>query len=202
MIKKCVTIVIAVSIVIFSQTARSESDMAMASAAFEKGDYSSAIQYYRKVITSKESPKVYTNLGHCYYQLKDWKNAETAYKSAIELYAPSPHPELMRYLANAQYMSGANYQATLNYHEAKSIDPQPEDDLLIARNLAKLQQWILAQNYVTKYLQQYPQDVEALELLAYICSQPDARRSLLGRKHVPSGYRMLSAYHIPAGQTL
>ena len=170
MTKKYFTIILAVSIVIFSQTARSESDMDMASAAFEKGDYSVAIQHYRKILDTKESPKVYSNLGHCYYQLEDWKNAETAYKSAIELSAPSPHPELMRYIANAQYMSGANYQAILNYHRAKSIDPQPGDDLLIARSHVKLQQWILAQDYVTIYLQQYPQDVEALELLAHICT--------------------------------
>ena len=170
MIKIRITIIMVVSIVMFSQTARSESDIDMASAAFENGDYASAIQHYRKILTSKKSPKIYTNLGHCYYQLKDWHNAETAYKSAIDLYAPSPHPELMRYLANAQYMTGANYQATLNYHKAKSIDPQPGDDLLIARSLVKLQQWILAQDYVIMYLQQYPQNVEALELLAHICT--------------------------------
>ncbi|MCK5175851.1 MAG: tetratricopeptide repeat protein, partial [Planctomycetes bacterium] len=170
MTKKYFTIILAVFIAIFSQTTRSESGMVMANAAFEKGDYSSAIQHYRKILASKESPTIYTNLGHCYYQLEDWYNAEAAYESALELSAPSHHPELMRYLANVQYMFGANYQAILNYHKAKSIDPQPGDDLLIARSHVKLQQWILAQDYVTIYLQQYPQDVEALELLAHICT--------------------------------
>ncbi|MCK5175194.1 MAG: tetratricopeptide repeat protein, partial [Planctomycetes bacterium] len=170
MIKTRFNIIIAISIVIFSQTALSASDKNMASAAFKNGDYSSAIQHYRKILTSKESPKIYTDLGHCYYQLKDWHNAEAAYISAIELYAPTPHPEIIRYLANAQYMSDANSQAALNYHKARSIDPQPGDDLLIARCLVKMDQWILAQDYVTIHLQQYPQDIEALELLAHICT--------------------------------
>jgi tetratricopeptide (TPR) repeat protein len=170
MIKKHFTIIMAISIVIFSQTAHCESDMNMASSAFEKGDYSSAIQHYRDILASKESSRIYTNLGHCYYQLKDWHNAEIAYKSAIKLSTESPDPELMRYLANAQYMTGDNYQATLNYHKARSIDPQPGDNLLIARSLVKLNQWIIAQDYVAIYLQQQPQDTEALELLAHICT--------------------------------
>lgn len=151
----------------------SKDDFELGNAAFEKGDFDKAIEHYRDAIEHKESVALYTNLGHAYARLGQWKMAVVAYQSALKLQKDSPTPVVLRSFAQAQYMDNQFDSALLAFQKAYDLEPDKDDRLWITRCFIETNQWSRAENIILDYLKNYPEDVEALELLAYIFLQTD-----------------------------
>lgn len=151
----------------------SKDNLRLGDAAFESGDFNKAIEHYREAIEHKESAALYTNLGHAHARLGQWEMAVEAYQSALKLQEDSPTSEVLRFLAQAQYMNNQFDRASVNFQKAYSLEPDKDDRLWITRCFIQTNQPSRAENVVLDYLNSYPEDIEALELLSYIFQQND-----------------------------
>ena len=140
-------------------------------AAFDKGDFEQAARYYQQALINNKSPLVYANLGHAQSRLENWQKAIDAYQSAIELEEKGPSAQLFRSLGQAQYMADYFDDAAETFQKAYITAPEREDTLWIGRCFIQTDQWTRAQNMLLEHLKKNPENIEALELLAYSFAQ-------------------------------
>jgi tetratricopeptide (TPR) repeat protein len=86
--KKSLTLIIALLIIVFSYAATTEVALDSANAAYKKGNYEKALKIYETILAEgNESANLYYNLGNTYFRLKDIPNATINYERA-KLLAP------------------------------------------------------------------------------------------------------------------
>lgn len=78
-------------------------DSDSANAAYAKGNYAKAIEFYQRFLNSAyESPTVYYNLGNCYYKTNDIAHAILYYEKAKKLSPTDPDIQFNLQMANAK----------------------------------------------------------------------------------------------------
>ncbi len=96
--------------------------VAQALAAYNRGDYAAARDYYERALASGvASPEIYNNLGSVYRNLNDLGRAEQAYQSAIALNPGSA--SAWSNLGVVLYTLARKREATAAYQEALRLDP-------------------------------------------------------------------------------
>jgi tetratricopeptide (TPR) repeat protein len=95
----------------------------MGAAYYNKGDYKTAIEYYRKAVDfAPDYANAYDDMGVSFDALKDWGNALAAYKRASEL---SPDVALYHlHLGRAYLHMNRQVEATEALLTAVNLDPQ------------------------------------------------------------------------------
>lgn len=98
----------------------------------KKGDYETAIKYYKMAIEADpDKAGAYNNLGSALYQLKDLEGANEAFKKACEL---NPYHSVMVYnLALSYELLGKYDEAEKNYLKALKLNkkaPAPRKNLI------------------------------------------------------------------------
>jgi len=90
------------------------------------GRYQEAVEYYTRVTElSPDNPDGFTNLGTAYFDMGDWKQAEVAWRQAVEL---APTPMGYRNMGTLFYYTG-RYAEAADMHQ-HAIELAPEDHWL------------------------------------------------------------------------
>jgi tetratricopeptide (TPR) repeat protein len=185
--------------------AQSQDHARLGDSAFEKGDFQEAAKNYTEALAAKPSFPLYVNLGHCYTRLERWKEAAKAYQAAVRLDKGAVTLEIWRFLAQALYNDNQYRQAIEALGQAASLEPGDKYDILIARCMIGLEQWVQAQSVLSGRLKHAPDNVETLELLAYVVGQLgdwpgviDMYRQLLIAKPDHTEYRISLANALAA----
>lgn len=149
-------------------------DVELGNEAFEQGDYTKAVGYYRSAIDKKPTFAACVNLGHCYMQLERWESAVSAYEEAIQLDPDDVTGEIFRALGRARFERQQYERAIDAFNKASLLEPgKGQDNIWMARCMIELEQWIQAQSALLDQLRREPSNISTLELLAYVYNQQD-----------------------------
>lgn len=104
-----------------------KSDSQLANESFEKGNFPAALHLYLQIVRKKQFPgDTYLNIARCYYFLKQYEPAVTAYEKHEKLALN----DIYNY-AEAQAGLG-NYEKAIEYYK-KYLTVSPDDDLIIKK---------------------------------------------------------------------
>ncbi|MBN2805142.1 MAG: tetratricopeptide repeat protein [Prolixibacteraceae bacterium] len=137
-------------------------------AFYETGQYISAVKYLEtfKGVNGKKTPEDYYRLGYCYYQMKDFGNAITAFEKAT-FRKDQLAQNAFYHLADCHLQQNNKNKARAAFEEASkySFDPTIEEDALF--NYAKL-------TYELSY-SPFNETIKAFD--QYIAKYPDSERN-------------------------
>lgn len=164
--------------------------------AYKAGDYKTASAHFEKV--SKKDAQVWLVLGSCYLRTERPKDAVHAFQEAIKLKAEGV--DVHRALGQALLSSGQYDEAVASFRTAESKDPAGNDAFWIARIFVQREEWTQAIYELSRHRHKKPEDVEALEALAYCLGRAgrpeesaDVYRALARRKPLEPRWWVLTA---------
>ena len=134
----------------------------------ERGNVPEAISALKMAASDNPNdPRIYNNLGIAYELMKDYKNARSAFRKALEL---NPYNSaILNNLAELSRNEGKQSDAIELYASAIASDPMfVEPYLNVARLFLDLSEFKLAEPYVRKTIEIEPDNPEAHFMLGII----------------------------------
>ncbi len=133
--------------------AQKKSPTHAADALFERQQYYTAIDKYRKVYTKiknnrEEKNRIIYRLADCYRFTENYRRAEIAYKRLVRYGWAKNHPEILLHLADMLKIDGKFDEAIEQYKAYEERVPDDPRGKLGAETAAKIQEWI---NNPSKY---------------------------------------------------
>ncbi len=131
--------------------------------------YKKGVEVFTKLIEYNENlTAMYHNRGYCYFQIKDFNNAEKDYLKALEL--PKAEVDMLYDNLSLLYFDQENFTKSLEY-ASKRIELNPKNHVpYIDRglNYRKLKKYIEAENDFNKSLEISPNFFRAFGYRAYL----------------------------------
>lgn len=134
----------------------------------QNGQYEEAADYFQTAIEKKDNlGDSYRGLGICLWEAKDYENAASAFESALE--KGSKETGTVYNLLGCCVMKTGDYDRALEYFAEGLRDDSCSQDLKkemeFNRIVALEKQGDIdsAKTYLTRYLEQYPQDEAAVK---------------------------------------
>ncbi len=139
--KPVASFIVVVATVVSSYAQRGP--MAVADAAFSKGDYYEAVPLYKKAFGKEKNKakkaEILFKTGECYRKVNDFKNEEVWYQKAIK--GGYKEPEVYLLLGHALKLDGKYDEAIVQYNALKKVAPaDPRADAGI-QSCEQAQKW-------------------------------------------------------------
>jgi tetratricopeptide (TPR) repeat protein len=109
-------------------------ELANANTLFSRARYSEALPLYQRLLDSPSntaSPGVlYSRIGDCYFRLEDYKNAITAYRSALKYQKTQEQAATQYWIGFSAFLLGNDEEATAEF--LKIPERYPSSGMLVS----------------------------------------------------------------------
>lgn len=129
-------------------------------------DYQKPLEIYQKLLTQTNDKKYNADIANIYFLQKDYATSLKLYQ---EIYNQAPNnPDIAKNIAFLSFISGDFTKAVEFYEKYLSQKSDPESIVNYSKCLFYSKQTDSAKQILEKFLKKYPNDTEALSVLADI----------------------------------
>lgn len=129
-------------------------------------NYQKPMEIYQKLLAKTKDSKYNADIANIYFLQKDYEKSMKLYQ---ELYEQNPNnSNVQKNIAFLSFISGDFAKAIEFYEKYFTQKSDPESIVIYGKCLFYSKQTVAAKKILEKYLKQYPNDTEALSVLADI----------------------------------